>query len=76
MFWMGWMKSLQINGQVRQFAPHEMPATLSALLEKLGIGAATVVAEVDGAIVRPEEFARTEVREGQTIELIKFMGGG
>lgn len=70
------MKSLQINGQIRQFPPREMPATLSALLEKLGIGAATVVAEVDGRIVRPEEFARTAVRDGQTIEFIKFMGGG
>jgi len=70
------LKSLQINGQTRQFTPQEMPATLSALLEKLGIGASTVVAEVDGRIVTPEEFARTEVRDGQTIELIKFMGGG
>ena len=70
------MKSLQINGQWRQFAPQEMPATLAALLERLGIGAATVVAEVDGEIVRPEEFSRTEVHGGQTIELIKFMGGG
>ena len=70
------MKSLQINGQVRQFTPEEMPATLCALLERLGIGAATIVAEVDGTIVRPEEFARTQVRDGQTIELIKFMGGG
>jgi len=70
------MKSLRINGQVRQFAPEEMPATLSALLERLGIGPAAVVAEVDGEIVRPEEFARTEVREGQTIEIVKFMGGG
>jgi sulfur carrier protein len=76
LFWMGWMKTLQINGQVRQFTPQEMPATLSALLEKLGIGAATVVAEVDGRIVTPEQFARTEVRDGQTIELVKFMGGG
>jgi sulfur carrier protein len=70
------MKSLQINGQIRQFPPQEMPTTLSALLEKLGIGATTVVAEVDGQIVRPEEFARTAVRDGQTIEFIKFMGGG
>ena len=70
------MKSLQINGQVRQFTPEEMPTTISALLEKLGIGAATVVAEVDGRIVTPGEFARTEVRDGQAIELIKFMGGG
>jgi sulfur carrier protein len=70
------MKSLQINGQMRQFAPQEMPATLAALLEILGIAAATVVAELDGRIVRPEEFARTELRDGQTIELMKFMGGG
>jgi len=70
------MKSLRINGRRQQFAPQEMPATLSALLEKLQIEATTVVAEVDGRVVRPEEFARTEVRDGQTIELIKFMGGG
>ena len=70
------MKSLRINGQTRQFTPQEMPATLSALLEKLGVGTNTVVAEVDGRIVRPEEFAQTAVRDGQTIELIKFMGGG
>jgi thiamine biosynthesis protein ThiS len=70
------MKSLQINGQVRQFMPEEMPATLLGLLERLGVGPATVVAEVDGQIIRPEEFTRTAVRDGQTIELIKFMGGG
>ena len=70
------MESLQINGRAHQFAPEEMPTTLCALLEKLGIAAATVVAEVDGQIVVPEQFARTEIRDGQTIELIKFMGGG
>jgi sulfur carrier protein len=70
------MESLQINGRAHQFSPEEMPATLCALLEKLGIAAATVVAEVDGQIVTAEQFARTEIRDGQTIELIKFMGGG
>jgi len=70
------MKSLRINGQMRQFTPEEMPATILALLEKLGIGSAAVVAEIDGRIVTPEEFARTAVQEGQTIEFIKFMGGG
>jgi sulfur carrier protein len=70
------MKTLQINGQVRQFTPEQMPATLAALVEKLGIAAATVVAEVDGRIVTPDDFARTELRDGQTIELVKFMGGG
>ena len=70
------MKSLRINGQVRQFLPEEMPATLSGLLEKLGIEAATVVAEVDGRIVGPKEFPSTGLSDGQTVELVKFMGGG
>lgn len=70
------MKSLQINGHPRQFPSEEMPATLSALLEKLGITASTVVAEVDGRIVRSDEFAHTPISDGQTIELVKFMGGG
>jgi sulfur carrier protein len=70
------MQSLQVNGQVRQFPAQEMPATLSALLEKLGVEAATVVAEIDGRIVRPGEFTRTPLADGQSIELVKFMGGG
>jgi sulfur carrier protein len=70
------MKSLRINGQVRQFPPEEMPATLSALLDKLGVEATTVVAEVDGRIVGPKEFSCTRLNDGQTVELVKFMGGG
>jgi thiamine biosynthesis protein ThiS len=70
------MDALKINGVERQFAPDQMPATLAALLRTLGVEAAAVVAEVDGRIVRREEYGRTEVRAGQQIELIKFMGGG
>ncbi len=70
------MKSLKVNGVERQFAPDEMPGTLSALLDVLGVGPATVVAQVDGRIVRREEFPRTQLKDGQQIELIKLMGGG
>ncbi len=70
------MKSLKVNGVERQFAPDDMPGTLAALLSVLGVGSATVVAEVDGRIVRREEFDRTQLRDGQQIELIKLMGGG
>lgn len=70
------MKSLTVNGVERQFAPETMPRTLSDLLAELDVAAATVVAEVDGAIVPSEEFGATELESGQTIELVKFMGGG
>jgi len=70
------MKALKVNGVERQFAADEMPGTLAALLSVLGVGPATVVAEVDGRIVRREDFDRTQLRDGQQIELIKLMGGG
>ena len=70
------MKTLTINGAERQFAAEAMPGTLAELVDELGLAGATVVAEVDGAIIRPEAFATTPLEEGQTIELVKFMGGG
>jgi len=35
-----------------------------------------VVAEVDGGIVQRDSFARTKLRTGQAVELIRLMGGG
>jgi sulfur carrier protein len=70
------MKLLKVNGVERRFAADEMPGTLTALLDVLGVGPATVVAEVDGRIVRRDEFDRTELQDGQQIELIRLMGGG
>ncbi|MCP4644479.1 MAG: thiamine biosynthesis protein ThiS, partial [bacterium] len=40
------------------------------------VEASVAVAEIDGVIVRPEAFARTQLTDGQTIELVRFVGGG
>ncbi len=66
---------LKINGQEKTFEKG-LPATLSELLDSLKIDAATVVAEIDGKIVEREDFAQTNLAEGQAIELIRFVGGG
>lgn len=78
MFLCGWdvMDVLRVNGSERRYDPGEMPGTLSDLLQELSVEAATVVAEVDGVIIRREEFGRTPLTGGQSIELVKFMGGG
>jgi sulfur carrier protein len=67
--------ALKINGQEKTF-DEGFPPTLGALLEQLKIDAATVVAEIDGQIVQRSEFAQTTLSEGQSIELIRFVGGG
>ena len=53
-----------------------MPGTLSDLMGELEVEAATVMAEVDGVIIRREEFGCTALADGQSIELVRFMGGG
>ena len=50
--------------------------TLTELLEGLALDASSIVAEVNGAIVPKEDFARTSLSNGDRIELVRFVGGG
>lgn len=70
------MEVLKVNGAEKQFPAGELPATVADLLEQLGVNAATVVAEIDGEIIQREKFAQTKLRNGQTVELVRLMGGG
>ena len=69
------MEILKINGVEKQF-PDGPPQRLTELLKELNIDAATVVAEIDGKIIAKEDFAKTALSSGQSIELIRFVGGG
>lgn len=70
------MEVLKINGVERQFPAGQFPTTIGELLEQLDIKAATVVAEIDGRIIDHERFAQTHLHSGQSIELVRFVGGG
>lgn len=70
------MEVLKINGVEKQFRTGQLPATLAELLEQLDINEAAVVAEIDGKIVEKQNFAQTALCSGQSIELVRFVGGG
>ncbi len=69
------MSKLKINGKEKDFS-HKIPSCLSELLELLEVDGATVVAEIDGEIIERSKFETTKLQEGQSIELIRFVGGG
>lgn len=69
-------RRLKINGSERQFDQAAWPGNVAELLNHLQIDQATVVAEIDGQIVQRKDFAQTPLAEGQSIELIRFVGGG
>ncbi len=68
--------TLKINGVDKEFTDDRIPENLSELLDDLEISQATVVAEIDGRIIERKDFARTPVQASQTIELVRFVGGG
>ena len=64
---------LTVNGEPREL---EGPATLLDLLAHLGLDPRTVVVERNREIVRRPRLGDTAVADGDTIELVHFVGGG
>lgn len=52
------------------------PASLAALLEHLGLDPRAVAIEHNREIVRRAQLATTPVAQGDTIEVVHFVGGG
>jgi thiamine biosynthesis protein ThiS len=66
---------LQINGEGRDFSA-AAPFTLSALVETLGMKADRVAVELNRDIVPRDRWAATQLREGDQLEIVHFVGGG
>ena len=68
-------KEIQIvvNGQLRAAARGE---SLSALLAGLAVDPSRVAVELNGSIVRREDWGTTEITDGETLEIVQFVGGG
>ncbi len=66
--------TLAVNGDLR-----EVPrgTTLTVLLESLALDPRMIVVEHNREILRDRSsFASLELREGDTLELVHFVGGG
>jgi len=68
-------KDIQIvvNGRL-QAAPQNQ--NLTGLLGWLGIDPARVAVELNRSIIRREDWDKTQVGEGATLEIVQFVGGG
>lgn len=50
--------------------------SLLDILNEKDIDPATIVAEVDEVILKPEEFEECVLKEGSVVEILRFVGGG
>ena len=51
-------------------------ATVADLLATLGLGARRIAVEVNRMVVPRAEYPSTTLRDGDTVEVIHFVGGG
>lgn len=67
------MITIHCNGQQRDVADD---TNVADFVKILGFDAKTVVVELDGNILKPDEYASSKLSDGCELELIRFVGGG
>lgn len=65
--------ALTVNGEARRVPA---PASITDLLDRLGLDGRGVVVELNRRIVRRPEHTSTALRDGDAVELVHFVGGG
>lgn len=63
---------LVINGSEEQ----SDSATLADLIDRKGLRRDSLVVELNGAIVKQQQWAATTLQDGDRVELLNFVGGG
>jgi len=64
---------LIVNGEDREFSS---VATVSALLEQLGMKPDRVAVELNRELVSRERWDETRLSDGDKLEIVHFVGGG
>ena len=67
------MAEIVLNGKRREIESGE---TVSALLDKLGLDARWVVAELNGDPIGRERFSEVGLMDGDRLELVRAVAGG
>lgn len=62
---------ITVNGEKMNFS-----GTVSQLLEVLEYNEKRVAVELNYNIVSKSKYGNTEISEGDTIEIVRFVGGG
>ncbi len=65
--------SVRVNGVEDSVGAGE---TLQAYLVRRGVDPRAVAVEIDGRVLKRDEFASTVLAEGNCVEIVRFVGGG
>jgi len=64
---------IKVNGNYLEV---EDNITLSKLIENLKLNSKKIVIELNRNIIDEKDYDLTEIKEGDTVEIVHFVGGG
>jgi sulfur carrier protein len=64
---------IHVNGESRSITDQ---LTLSDLVEELSLSPARIAVELNGEVVRRDNWSETVLSEGDRLEVVHFVGGG
>lgn len=64
---------LKLNGTISEF---QEGVTITELLDSLKIEPARVVVEVNLEIIKKQDYPKHILKDGDSIEIVNFVGGG
>jgi sulfur carrier protein len=65
--------TLQINGKTVEL---ERATALLSYLEKLGVNPRAIAVEHNGTIIERTGYASVMLKDGDTVEIVRMVGGG
>lgn len=68
--------NLTINGVARELETLESPSTLAAVVEALKLKSDRIAVELNSEIARRDAWSSAEIRSGDRLEIVHFVGGG
>ncbi|MFT5170175.1 MAG: sulfur carrier protein [Lysobacterales bacterium] len=65
--------TITLNGKTKEF---DNKLTVTELINKVSSTNKRVIAEINGAIIKQNQWDNTMINDGDAIELVTFVGGG
>ena len=68
--------NIKLNGESKTVNHSEKDFLLEGLITHLGYKPQLVVVELNGLIIKPQEWIKTKVKDGDCLEVVTIVGGG
>ena len=67
---------LKLNGEIKNINNSDKEFFLEGLITHLGYQPQLIVVELNGAIINPQNWRNTKIKNGDCLEVVTIVGGG